>query len=372
MKLKTRARETLKCDFRKGLFDMLNSKVLWGVRVLSCGALLSAAACNIDIFPNPNPNPNPNGDFDTYSGRAALVMGTINGTNFTLGDTGEIPATGGAIDSGLLSINIANVITAEIVDSSIVAQNHVSHAEASLANFEVNIDDHNITIGFLRTFAETRCTGLETSSDGGVEIASLIIDGTPHTVTAALNQVITVNNSGGGVAGTITINEQDLSEDDDDHSIDLTVNALHFDFPDFDVIIGHVHSDIACGEDEDESDDDFVTGGGFINGPTLGNKANFGFAGGTRDGDLWGHLVYHDHGDGTKVESLSITDYVVVDANTRRIEGAAEVDGVSGFTFIVEVTDNGEPGTNDEFSIELSNNYSASGDLQGGNIQLHD
>lgn len=334
----------------------------------ACILALVCTSCTFDINPIPNPNPND----DSYSGRAALVKGTIGGTGFAIGDTGEVAATGGAIDSGLLNINIANVISAEIVDSSVVAQNGVSHAEASLANFEVNIDNHNITIDFLRTFAETRCSGLQTSSDGGVEVAGLVIDGSQHTVTAAANQVITVNNSGGGVAGTITINEQDESQDNNDHSIDLTVNAIHFQFTNFDVVIGFVHSDITCGDEPVNSADDFVTGGGFIDGPTLGANANFGIAGGMRDGDLWGHLVYHDHGDGTKVKSLSISDYTVVDANTRRIEGAAEVNGVSGFTFVVEVSDNGEPGDNDEFSIELSNGYSASGNLQGGNIQLHD
>ena len=38
----------------------------------------------------------------------------------------------------------------------------------------------------------------------------------------------------------------------------------------------------------------------------------------------------------------------------------------------VDVADNGEPGVNvDTFAITLSNGYSASGKLGGGNIQLH-
>jgi hypothetical protein len=40
-------------------------------------------------------------------------------------------------------------------------------------------------------------------------------------------------------------------------------------------------------------------------------------------------------------------------------------------TYQVDVTDNGEPGKNDSFAITLSNGYSASGTLAGGNIQLH-
>ena len=53
----------------------------------------------------------------------------------------------------------------------------------------------------------------------------------------------------------------------------------------------------------------------------------------------------------------------------------AKVNGHRGFTYQVDVSDNGEPGTNDTFSIRLSNGgveiYSASGKLEGGNIQLH-
>jgi len=53
------------------------------------------------------------------------------------------------------------------------------------------------------------------------------------------------------------------------------------------------------------------------------------------------------------------------------IEGTAEVNGQGGFTYAVDVADNGEPGRNDTFSLSLSNRYYASGLLAGGNIQLH-
>jgi hypothetical protein len=55
---------------------------------------------------------------------------------------------------------------------------------------------------------------------------------------------------------------------------------------------------------------------------------------------------------------------------SRHIEGTADIDGVAG-SYAVDVTDAGEPGRNDTFSIRLSNGYSAGGFLAGGNIQLH-
>lgn len=116
---------------------------------------------------------------------------------------------------------------------------------------------------------------------------------------------------------------------------------------------------------------DFVTGGGWIKG-SYNDKATFGVSGGIKHGDFWGQLSYEDHNkNGVKVKSTSVTGYFVIDAVTRRIEGIAKINGQGSFTYTVVVVDNGEPGRNDSFSLELSNGYSASGNLSGGNIQLH-
>jgi hypothetical protein len=130
---------------------------------------------------------------------------------------------------------------------------------------------------------------------------------------------------------------------------------------------------------------DFVTGGGWITLPD-GSKGTFGVTGGMKRGELWGHLEYVDHGskdskssksskgsraDDLKVKGTGVTAYTVVDAKTRHIEGTAEIDGKHGYTYKVDVVDNGEPGSDDTFSLTLSNGYSASGKLAGGNIQLH-
>jgi hypothetical protein len=82
-------------------------------------------------------------------------------------------------------------------------------------------------------------------------------------------------------------------------------------------------------------------------------------------------LTYIDHGTGMKVKGTAVTGYEITGSLSRRIRGKAEVDGVDGFDYIVEVTDAGEPGRDDTFSIALSNGYSAGGKLAGGNIKLH-
>ena len=135
---------------------------------------------------------------------------------------------------------------------------------------------------------------------------------------------------------------------------------------------------------------DFVTGGGFIVGAgasflAFGASANFGVGGGVKNGAFWGHLEYNDHSTSPpmQVHGTSVTGYLLGTNNPstdRVITGTARINGVDGFTYMVEVTDNGEPGRGtDKFSITLSNggeSYEAGsnygdGPIAGGNIQLH-
>jgi len=54
--------------------------------------------------------------------------------------------------------------------------------------------------------------------------------------------------------------------------------------------------------------------------------------------------------------------------------GTATLNGKEGFTFKVYVEDNGEPGSNDKFSItikEIPGGYTKSGTLTKGNVQIH-
>lgn len=121
---------------------------------------------------------------------------------------------------------------------------------------------------------------------------------------------------------------------------------------------------------------DFVTGGGFITAPNSASssntKATFGVSGGIKNNKYRGQLSYQDHtSNGFHLKSTKITGYTAIDSVTREITGVAKIDGKGSFTFTVIVKDNGEPGTNDSFSLTVSNGYTASGTLQGGNIQLH-
>jgi hypothetical protein len=112
-----------------------------------------------------------------------------------------------------------------------------------------------------------------------------------------------------------------------------------------------------------------VTGGGWIE--VLGGKATFGLTAQVKDVSPSGNLTYQDHAQNRTVKSTSITA-VIVNGNCAQILGTATVNGTGAFGFQVTVCDNGEPGKDtDTFSISMSDGYSASGTLRGGNIQIH-
>lgn len=145
---------------------------------------------------------------------------------------------------------------------------------------------------------------------------------------------------------------------------------------------------------------DFLTGGGFI--MTTANdthplaKGTFGVGGGCKHGQpTWGHLEYHDHGNGLNVHWLTITGYQEIHTDgsekdpkregVRGICGRARTNLFGDVDFLVAVIDNGEPGVDDVFIIRLSqegvvvyttesetaDHTLGGGGPGGGNIQLH-
>ncbi len=132
--------------------------------------------------------------------------------------------------------------------------------------------------------------------------------------------------------------------------------------------------------------DEHVTGGGWLIAPS-GKKANFGF------NAFWdlssesykGHVNYVDRSLNLHVKSGDMFDYAIISDNTRGFRFHAdhpEYDEIR-----VLVTDNGEPGRNDTFEIQLLLNgnivYLAGAVFDtgpgtlggvghgGGNIQIH-
>lgn len=301
----------------------------------------------------------------SYSGQATVVQATLLGVTTNLADTGPLPASGGANEASLLTENIPGVLNVQVLHASTVGQGDRSRSEASVADLSLTVGGNSIAADFLTARAMAVCAPQGPSLSGSSEIAGLVINGAAIFVTGEPNQTIFLPN------GRVVINEQSRSSND--KTGDITVNALHVVVDGTaDVTISSAHADITCRGKPVCEGGDFVTGGGWITGTPSGAKGTFGVAGGIKNGAFWGHLTYIDHGpNGPKVKGTGVTAYVIVDATTRRIEGSAEINGQSGFTYTVIVADNGEPGRNDTFTLNLSNGYTASGSLGGGNIQLH-
>jgi hypothetical protein len=304
-----------------------------------------------------------------FSGEATVVSATVLGIKTTISDTGPLPSSGGALQTSLLSISVPGLLTADVAHATTIGQGDGARSEASVADVGLTAGGNTIAASFLRSSAMAVCTTGGPAVSGSSEIADLVINGQTIAVSGQPNQTITLP------IGEIIINEQSSSVSGNTGSI--TVNALHVIVPDVlgvpgaNVVVSSAHADVTCGSAKVVCGSDFVTGGGFITTPSRA-KGNFGVAGGIKNGAFWGHLEYIDHGsNGPKVHGTGVTRYVVVSATQRHIEGTATVNGQGGFTYWVDVTDNGEPGTNDSFTIRLSNGYVAGGTLGGGNIKIH-
>jgi len=318
----------------------------------------------------------------TYSGRAfgafvnVNLLGLVVGPE-TLSDTGPLPPSGGLLTNQLETVSVPGVLSATLMPTMTSGANGVARSEASLAELMVLPGNAaQVTASFVRAESEATCSGVR----GATEAVDVTFAGQSIVVDPfAPNQTFDVP----GVA-RLVINEQKTSTGGGTQ--DITVNAIHLTVTadsvvTAEVIVSSAHSDVqgcpGC-PPKPPCSTDFVTGGGWIK---VGNsKANFGFNAGFKPNATTPeiHFNYIDHNSGMQMKATSISVYRQGDtakgdtATTRHMEGNAEINGVPGFTYSIDVADNGEPGQNtDTLKISLSNNYSAGGALAGGNIQLH-
>jgi hypothetical protein len=305
----------------------------------------------------------------SFSGRATVVNATAPVVgSVVLADTGPLASSGGSEEASLLDAGVPGLLTAEVLHATTVGQGDRSRSEASVANLTLTAGGHTVGASFLMARATAACASNGPSASGGSDIVKLTLDNQSVAVSGQPNQTLVLPDG----TGQIVINEQKSARPGD-----LTVNALHVvvNTPagTTDVVVASAHADVTCPAPGQISctGGDFVTGGGWIT-TTSGARANFAVAGGIKQGAFWGHLQYIDHGTGLRVKGTGVTAYAPgATPTSRHIEGTADINGASG-TYRVDVADNGEPGVGtDTFTISLSNGYTASATLSGGNIQLH-
>jgi lysophospholipase L1-like esterase len=298
----------------------------------------------------------------TFSGRAVVASAVVSGTGTNISDTGELSGSGGALETSAFSANPLGVLSLDVAHASTLGQADRTRSEASAADVNLNVGGVAVSANFVmsRAAAIWQSSGT-TAIQGDSEIDGLLINGLPVAVSGQPNQVVPLAN------GELVINEQTAS------STQITVNALHLVINGAaDVLVSSARAGLVSLTQPVCSGSDYVTGGGWITGTATGGKGTFSLAAGTTNNTPWGSLTYKDHGDGFSLQSTRITSYAPGNTpNSRHIEGMAQVNGMDGYTFCVDVTDNGDPGKNDVFDVSVSDGYQAGGTLGGGNLQLN-
>ncbi len=315
-----------------------------------------------------------------FQGQAAAVSGIAAGSSVAVANTGALALSGGALEAAALEANLAGGLSAGVSHAAVIAGGNAASAEAAVANVSLTAAGFlsgatTITADFVMSRVAVVCAAVGATVSGQSQIQALVINGQAVAVTGAANQMVFLSDG-----GFVIINEQIAGAGG------ITVNALHVidAIAGVNVVFGSSTIGIFCGfvtstpPAPDQAEPcGFVTGGGWITGTPSRDKANFGVAGGIKNGELWGHLNYIDHGTGMHVKHTAVTSYAVDpnDPDCRIIDYTVTIDGQPG-SARVRVCDKGEPGRNDIFEIQLSNGYFAGGDLGGehpggGNIQLH-
>ena len=317
-----------------------------------------------------------------FQGQAAAVSGIAAGSSVAVADTGALALSGGALEAAALETSLAGGLSAGVSHTAVIAGGNAASAEAAVANVSLTAAGFlfgatTITADFVMSRVAAVCAAVGATVSGQSQIQALVINGQAVAVTGAANQIVFLADG-----GFVIINEQSAGAGV------ITVNALHVidAIAGVNVVFGSSSIGVFCGfvtssppAPDQGQPCDFVTGGGWITGTPSGDKANFGVAGGIKDGAFWGHLNYIDHhtAPGMHVKATAVTGYAVDenDPDCRIIDYNVTINDESG-TARVRVCDKGEPGRNDIFQIQLSNGYFAGGDLGGshpggGNIQLH-
>ena len=309
----------------------------------------------------------------TYSGEATAVDITLKTfllgeTRVVLNNTGMLDASGGMREKGISAVAETGLVNvgADILSASVVGSGDMTHAQSTVVGLDVSVLGLlTVSAAVLEAQAQTHCTDEGVATSGSSRLVGLRINGYDIQVSGHPNQTVDIP----GLA-RVVINEQIIDQNT------VVTNALHISLLDnhllygaisADVVISHARAGITCGDTFVCPVKDFVTGGGQLD--VAGGRLSFGMVGGLKANGLSGHFNGVDHrSGGPHIRAHELSDYVLVDALTRRLDYVC--DGTGNSLCRVTVTDAGEPGRADHFAI-MSGGYAESGLLSRGNLQLH-
>ena len=382
----------------------------------SLGVDLSAldGAVTLDVGPVPEAQLCPAGGFDEATLLKVNLLDLVKSAtlfNVTAGAVGGTKAGAHSVSTVEELSLLRGLISAEVLSASCCSYTDGttagSQAKSAIVGLTIGGQSIDVTgaaeirialkvdlvlglLGSLLGYEETLV--IETYSANGTLLSSTdcLVSSLSSSLQSLLGSVVELLDSllGGGVETivSITLNEQNPSGDGVSTAA-MSNSALHVYLhtallsligdTDLEIADGTIYvSATQCGVAVNDGGDDpeppvppgdetgFVTGGGTI-GHGIDNAAFASFGFNARPDK--GRLNYVDHDNKVHIQGYSVTSFTV-DGNCANFGGYAK----GGHTYTAEVCDNGEPGTDDTFAISVDNgNYTNSGILSGGNIQLH-
>lgn len=171
----------------------------------------------------------------TFSGEAIALKANALGISLTASDTGPLPSSGGNLSTSVASVNVAGVVSADLLKSTASGSGSSSQSQSSLAN--LNLLNGLITADVVQSNSSATCSGTTASTSGSAQIVNLVAAG--QTITVAPNLAVSLP---GGIS--LIVDEQTSSSGGNTGSI--TVNSLHVTGPAIDIIVSSAHSDITC------------------------------------------------------------------------------------------------------------------------------
>jgi len=158
------------------------------------------------------------------------------GAGVAIGDTGELPSTGGSQSASLTNLNVLGFVTVGVLQGTTSGSGTQSNSQASLLS--VSIPIVGLTADVLKSSSTAQCNGTTPSVSGSSELVNVTVLGLPISAPTP-NVAITLP---GGFS--VMLNEQTSSVSGTKGSI--TVNAIHVTGPGIDIVLSGAASDIDC------------------------------------------------------------------------------------------------------------------------------
>jgi len=172
----------------------------------------------------------------SYSGHARPLSFSAFGAAASIGDTGELPASGGSKSAALLNLNLLGLASVGALEGTTSGSGDQATSAASLVS--VSLPIVGLTVDIVKSQTTASCNGTTPSVSGSADLVNIAVLGMPITVPMP-NVSLTVP---GGFS--VILNEQTSSTSGSQGSI--TVNAIHVTGPGIDLVVGSAESDINC------------------------------------------------------------------------------------------------------------------------------